>query len=51
MGDDPDAADFSLDFSQRFTAKVSEDLIEGTWEITGDDGAWAKDFDLNYRRL
>jgi hypothetical protein len=44
--------DFSpLDFSQRFTAKVSEDLIEGTWEITGDDGKWTKDFDLNYRRL
>jgi hypothetical protein len=44
--------DFSpLDFSQRWTATVSEDLIEGTWEITGADGEWNKDFDLSYRRI
>ncbi len=45
-------ADFSpLPFSQRWTAEVSEDLIEGTWERTGDDGEWLKDFDLSYRRV
>ena len=44
-------ADFSpLPFSQRWTATVSDDLIDGTWERTGDDGEWMKDFDLRYVR-
>lgn len=48
-----DEADFSpLDFRQRFTGTFTEDgdRIEGTWEITEEDGSWVKDFDLVYGR-
>ena len=45
-------ADFSpLPFAQRFSAEVSEDLIKGRWDRTGDDGEWMLDFELTYRRI
>ena len=39
-------------FSQRFTAKISDDgnTIEGRWEIDEGDG-WRTDFDLIYTRV
>jgi hypothetical protein len=39
-------------FSQRFTAKISDDgnTIEGRWEIDEGDG-WRTDFDLVYTRV
>lgn len=47
--------DFSpLDFSQRFTGRLSDDgnTIEGSWESSPDDGAsWEHDFGLTYRRV
>jgi hypothetical protein len=38
------------DFSQRFTGTFSDDgrRITGTWEKTGEGGAWEHDFDMSY---
>ncbi|HEY3192288.1 MAG TPA: hypothetical protein VGJ61_05845 [Solirubrobacterales bacterium] len=40
-------------FSQRFTAKISDDgkTIEGRWEAAKDGTNWATDFDLTYRKV
>lgn len=37
------------DFSQRFTGTFSDDgrRITGTWEKTGEGGAWEHDFDIS----
>ena len=48
------APDFSpLNFSQRYTATISEDggLIEGRWEIADEPEAWRLDFELSYARI
>jgi hypothetical protein len=48
-----DAPDFSsLDFSQRFTGKFSDDgnTIRGRWERSVDGSSWEVDFDLTYRK-
>ena len=39
-------------FSQRFTAKISDDgnTIDGRWEVNEGDG-WKTDFDLVYTRV
>jgi hypothetical protein len=40
-------------FSQRFTAKISDDgnTIEGRWEAAKDGANWETDFDLIFRRV
>ena len=40
-------------FSQRFTAKFSEDgrTIAGRWEIAEDGKTWKRDFDLIYTKV
>jgi len=40
-------------FSQRFTAKISDDgnTIEGRWEAAKDGTNWETDFDLTFRRV
>jgi hypothetical protein len=40
-------------FSQRFTARISEDgdTIEGRWEAAKDGTNWETDFDLIFRRV
>jgi hypothetical protein len=49
-----DEPDFSaLDFSQRFTGRLSDDAttIAGAWEISHDGTTWERDFDLTYTRV
>lgn len=46
--------DFSpLDFSQRFTGRLSDDgnTIEGEWEIAHDRATYEHDFFLTYKRI
>ncbi len=47
----PDFSDF--DFSQRFTARFSEDgkTIEGTWEMAEDHETYETDFGVIYRKV
>jgi hypothetical protein len=51
--DEPDLS--ALDFSQRFTGRLSDDAttITGAWEIChdGTTTTWEHDFDLTYARL
>jgi hypothetical protein len=49
-----ESADFTpLAFAQRFTGRFSADVdtIAGAWEPRADDGDWAHDFALTYRRV
>jgi hypothetical protein len=42
--------DYTSDFSQRFTGRVSADgsTITGAWETSFDGATWEHDFDLVY---
>ena len=40
------------DFHQRFVATVTDDRIDGRWDVSDDNGVtWRKDFDLVFERL
>ncbi|GAB1823427.1 hypothetical protein [Herbidospora sp. RD11066] len=37
-------------FSQRFTATVERDVIDGRWELAQEEGVWVGDISVRYER-